>query len=299
VGTTFAQTLVAVAGRSKSRGLNFSPYLNFSYIQNPHGVTYSSSIDPNADATAPTGWSQLVDITGISTTWAEVGSFSITGATAPEYRGSYHVYLRCKQTHEDAGDIKVRATFRPSTGSATLYTDEKPTLVVGSPHMIDLGIIEFGSGTSIMSGDEVESAQIRVEHWSDIATQIHMTYYDLILFPVDEWTGIYNTTTNDWEMSLYADTLLDIDATSTFRTQRAVLRRLHSGPTDPKTGIGQEFFVGEWTRQARGGPFLQANADQRLWFLFARGTTFLADFRPKFNVKVYRNSRYLTMRGDE
>ena len=83
--------------------------------------------------------------------------------------------------------------------------------------------------------------------------------YDLVLMPVDEWAGDFIDLVNDTDSVIANQALLDADSIShPKRFLRALART-----------VGDAIFA-VYQAIANGAHILQANEDQRLWFLTAR-----------------------------
>lgn len=286
----FTASDVMISGRSKSRGDNFTPYLNYSTIQNAPGITLTPGWGVlTVDSTTPTGYSCQKTIAAISIDWAGMGNFSMGTDIAKEYRGVYHAYLRMKQVGGAIGDVYHKIRYWGFVGSSYTDTEAKTVDVTDASHLIDFGIIELGSKSSLSPTDYAVGSKIEVMYFQYTTDSIKTIYYDLILMPIDEWSGIYNTSEGGMALGIY--NLLDVDALGSPRTPRAFLRWSSGSMNDDQV-------LGEWQRFSRGGPLLQSNSDQRIWFLFSSGETYkVSEFGNKYSVDVFRNSRYLTMRG--
>ncbi len=306
-----ATAFVAAGLRSLSRGTNFTPYLNISSKQLPLGMIGETLGWPlSVSSLAPTGECLiLTDSIDYESVYYSFYRFRFDSSLAKEYRGTYHAYLRCQQTEGDAGDYSFRLKLYSADGSQPIYSSEaftEATDIGGTHnglHMLDLGIVGFGSNDNLISADTVSGASIEIQytHWNETSSEV--TLYDVVLIPIDEWCGIYTANIENYYSFLRQGTLLDLDATGSMRSQRAILREALSADLP----ISDEYLYGEWVKQARSGPLLQAKEDQRLWFLFCGHEQYFwdgtyhgiwqVDFGTKYSVRVYRNSRYLTMRG--
>jgi len=297
---TYTPDTVMVALRSLSRGDRFTPFINISDKQNEIGIVLNYPADgAMSDASyTPTGRLFTWDYTGATADWVIMLIVSFDSTLAREYRGSFHAYVRVKTAAVNE-DFKIRLACRSSMGSAPIYSEEVrpiPTTTAVETQIFDMGIINLGQNTAFTDSDVIEGARIDIEYFQDDAGNIVTYYYDLILLPVDEWIGTYHI--DSLQYKLENEYYLDIDATRNPRNSRCLLRRYYNGyiglpPYDP-------YVIGEWNRQSRGGPYLQANADQRLWFFsFSQFEfSYILSWRNKYIGHVYRASRYLSMRGN-
>lgn len=288
-------TCVIAGLRSKSRGENFSPYLNFSPKQNPFGVAVSYPAYLIADSSAPTGYKLVLSITQEVDDWTTTrGKITLGFQIANEYIGSFHAYCRYAVPTGDDDDFNMRLAYSLHSTGPWNYTNP-----LSLPYtylnicVADFGIIELG-GTSLAYGEKINNIYFEVEYLHTVDTNSILWLYDLILIPTDEWAGLYRTPTNDYTGVLGGISILDIDPIGSPRSPRALLRSRNGGE------LLLEDYQSEWIKMTRGGPFLQINSDQRLWFTalnIAENGMMRAFMMQKMMVKIYKAQRYLTMRG--
>lgn len=291
-----------VGSRSLSRGENFSPYLNFSDVQIQNGVTaYGNFTD---DTETPTGRCAYFLNSLLAEDWyTDYPLLTITYPTTSQYQGTFHAYLRVKQIVGNYGDFTVRLKY--SINGLTTETKCPASLIPNSNggqalNVIDCGIIALGTN-SFGYGDSINTIQFRLELKHNVATASTVEVVDLILMPCDEWIGAYKAPSMGYTtVSLNFANVLDVDAVGNPRLPRAILRL--SNEVD--AGELNEQFISDYIKMTRGGPFLQVNADQRLWFTtFSEsednlGNHYMTAYPSAvYDVRVYIANRYLTMRG--
>lgn len=250
--------------RSQSRGSAFTAYLNCSDEQNPPGVTaavgantaFANHID------APTGRAMVHTTTGAST-WTDECIFTLSSTIARDYYGSYHAYLRAWQVDWDTeiGEVLVRLQVRTGSGGVTFTTDHEPFRNLNDWQLLDFGGLDIPASEVLSFSDLPDEAELVVQIWSSISS-LTVKMYDLILMPVDEWAGDFVDKALEDDSGVTNGYLLDVDSvTYPKRDIRSMVR------TADATG----FVRSVYQPNAAGPAMLQANADQRLWFLTARG----------------------------
>lgn len=284
---------IVIGLRSKSRGKDFSAYLNFAPKQNPLDVNFfydAASVTLNSDTTSPSNYN-ISRATSAIISYGAIAGFVFSSDAAIQYRGRYRAYLRHKQTGGAEGDVRIRLGIQTAR-NIEIYTEGKFTHTLSQVVLLDMGVIDFGTNYILTPDDYVEHSKIILYQETLTASSITMYYYDLILIPADEFIGVYNTVGTSWFERLILGNYLDIDSIGNPRAQRAIMRRYTD---DYATG---NMMIAEWEYQTRDGPIFQSNSNQRLWFLFSSGAVFNAIFHSKIIGKLYRVSRYLSMRGN-
>ena len=110
--------------------------------------------------------------------------------------------------------------------------------------------------------------------------------YDLILLPVDEWAIDVQTQASGLHDDIQTLTYLDIDSVGVPKVDARTILRLKADDT----------AVVEWIRISSGASILQANVDQRLWFLMDNiGGGALIEIAN--TIQAFNNWRYQAMRG--
>lgn len=288
-----AQTVV-MGLRSLSRGENFNAYLNASDVQTTPGIQFSAMTGAAAfadDLNAPTGRAVLAD--SVNTTMELVGWWYISGGIAKEFLGTYHAYLRVKQTTAATGTVKVK--LRTKVGYSNIYTD--PVAIVTGEIMsyLDMGQLTIPFADVMLSDDSMSGA-IYIAVYASIETTEDFYIYDLILIPADEWSGSCTAYDEYGNSILYYGTGLDVDAIRNPKKLRSALY-----DTDPIHGSkSTTFYRGEIQHIYSGDPIFQANADQRLWFFSVYSYGGSASYIENCGaIRTERSARYLLMRGVE
>lgn len=300
---------VLVGGRSLSRGTVYTPFLNWSDEQNPGNVTVASAGVSAfaANATLPTGRA-LVTSFGAASGYALQGSIQIgglgIGTTTPgEWDGDYHCYMRYVGSGAGAnGQMNAYVRFVSGvTGSQMIYsTPAQPMRIATTVNILDLGTVHLPVG--IPRSATNRTYQLMMELWVNnlIAAARTATWVDLILFPVDEWFGLFEeniTAASTTGLPLTTLDYLDISSLSFYQEDITSIVRF-----DDNSAIGPQpisTFV-PYTPQPMT---LQCNKEQRLWFLFFQSPalTGLPRTSPPHlaaSIRILRMSRYQSMRGD-
>lgn len=296
-------TNIAVGLRSKSRGEDFSAYLNYSDVQIQNGIYAMGNF--TADADAPTGRVSYITSTVLEDEWVQsYPALYIYNTVSSQYQGMFHAFLRVKQITGNYGDFTLRLNY---TLGNLFFPSKCPAVVVpagvGSTlNVLDYGLINLGT-SSLGYDDNLGTVIFIFEYKHNVATQSTVEIVDLILIPCDEWMGFFKSPTpfkTYMPNVLTQGNILDIDATGNPRLSRAILR------LDNEADVGElnEQFISEYVKMTRGGPFLQVNSDQRLWFSTyyededADGN-YIAVAYPQalYSIRTYVANRYLTMRG--
>jgi hypothetical protein len=282
--------------RSTSRGDNFSAYLNIAptfYI--PVDVT----VDTGTDTTFFVGFNPRTPANG----YAQYTSSNLDGSpitrvsftfvnNVRDYYGTYHVFLRMYQTNGDAGDIEIRLKVITGSGGSPFYSRIVSPKADNDWEVIDLDAITLG-GNSI-NFDEIcdqTSIEIQLANVSNVSRTVY--FYDLILIPTDEWIGDFTDKTNNGNsiIGYFNDDkhLIDIDSITNLRKQgRSVIRN------------EDDYISSIYEYSTNGHAMLQANSTQRLWVFsmsYGISNTWVSYPEVAWNIQVYKNQRYLSMRG--
>jgi hypothetical protein len=279
--------------RSLSRGSGFIAYLNISDEQNPSYVSVTlNTTDTNFanDITAPTG-RRATYAPGANRTLDTEVTVSIDASFASHFHGIFHAYLRCEQNGGSAGDVGARLIINDMVGN-TAFTN------FGGANwreLLDLGRFRIPA-YEIPSGEfPALNITLTLELSNSNAPTADLYLYDLILVPVDEWSIDTYENFNSGDTSVSQITNInhyDIDSI-TFPRQaiRSVRKAL------PNNGVTDAYIA-----VTSGEAILQANSNQRLWFLASRVHNFTlprqAEHEIAHSVELVTSQRYLGMRGD-
>lgn len=284
-----SQTLV-MGLRSLSRGENFNAYLNASDVQNPDGIHFAPIVSSSSfadDTNAPTGRSLLVDFTG---TMRNVGWWHISADIAPEYLGTYHAYLRVKQTTAATGTVKLK--LRTKVGYSNIYTDPVAITTGEIITYLDMGQLTIPFAETIIPSDTFDGS-VYIALYASIENTEQFYVYDLILIPADEWAASC-TAYDEYGNSLYYyGSGVDVDAIRNPKKTRSSLNNIYNEAQ--KSGY---FYSGEVKHIFSNDPIFQANSDQRLWFfaIYTYGSS--ASYIENCGaIRTERSARYLLARG--
>lgn len=284
----YANQLI-LATRSLSRGADFSAYLNVSDEQNAPGMTATpgGALAFGNDYLAPTYRSITWATAAVAT--ATIVDITLQTLIARQYYGRFHVYGRVKASIAD----QFTASLRVYGGSGNEYIEKTAKLVdtTNTYHVIDWGEIVLPLSAAIGPSDVSDQTILRViaNHLRAVADTFVL--FDLILMPVDEWSGHFIDRAVTSSSALRSDTYFDLDSVGLPRNdRRSLLRQNASGN-----------IQAEW-QPIQNGPFvLDAEGGQRIWSFAIRESAanqYVAD--PAFLVSAQLTAvkRYWSMRGD-
>lgn len=287
--------------RSRSRGTDFSPFLNAADEQHQPGVnclggnavfeedTYDGGIYGASPSKIFSVWS-----TPAQPAFTALVQWVIDSQYASQYKGTYNVFLRYAQSVATDAVFTVRLSYTSGGLSGSVQEVTGPIVLNAddvnfkSKHLVSIGTISFleDAGPDDVLGDIVIELQARA------AAAQTLIVYDLVLMPTDEWFGVY-TAIGGRDDGLNEGFMVDIDGgISVPKTPtRAVLR-------DTENGMRVD---SRWSIIQNGPPILQAGADQALFFLFDQyeaGQNHALSFHGSLHsIQVQAQGKYLSMRG--
>lgn len=300
VGPDIGFDRLLVGLRSLSRGSRFTPYINISDEQNDPGLALSV-VGPNtvwaADTTTATGRNATYTSPGASGSRSEI-FISFANDLIPEYHGTYRIFLRAKQeVGTTVGQVRVRLQYN-FPGGRPIYTPYQSFAYVNSREILDFGRLTIPCVQALPT-EQISGNSINI-YVAYSANGVSIYFYDLIVFPVDEWAGSFDFGSNDrqylgdcifWSQGRY----LDIDSIG---NPRFFLRALLNNANITYGGISSNYRT-----IANGPAILQANRAQRLWFLSmwhssTANDNIDSDPEEAGHVQVFRQQRYFSSRGD-
>lgn len=284
--------------RSTERGSAFSSYLNVSNEQNPFGVTVTAGATTtiDADVSAPTGWRGTFAPAGVEAMLTRI-TFTLGPTIARDYYGTYHAFVRANRTAGAAADIGIRLQISAGSGGVIYTTETKYLQTTTIFELLDFGQVSIPPAGVLKTTELGDSTEIRIQASAASGTP-DLRLYDLILIPVDEYAidavDKANETDSDVGRSGSKDKYLNLDSlTNPKENIRALVQIFGSG-----------FVTSIYGPIAPGELFLQANKEQRLWFLAAKtsatGTAFYWISPPEIShsIQILKNERYLSVRGN-
>jgi len=252
-----------IAGlRNLGRGADFIAYLNCSDEQNPNGVTAADGANTSdvADIDHPTGRSMEHTTTG-SSAWTDECTFTLGPTVARDFYGTYHAFLRAQLESftNDVEDVRIRLQVRTGSGGVKKTTDWLNFPNCNDWQLLDFGRVVIPASGVLGASDLGDEAALVVQIWSSEATLV-VNLYDLILIPTDEWAGDFTDNAYEDDSGVSNDKLLDVDSVGLPKVDiRSMVREADS-----------DFITSIYLPVTPEPAILQANADQRLWFLTAR-----------------------------
>lgn len=288
-----------IAGlRSYDRGELFKAYINFADEQNDDGITVAAGTNSAfaADVTTPTGRRITYSAVAGDTSFVDRATIQLGASIIQDYYGIYHAFFRGKQHSGSAGDIDVRLQIRTGSGGITKTTTSKQFQTTNDWQLLDFGQVRIPT-SSILNSDEIGDENIIAVQMKNTSGGSRTIYlYDLILIPVDEWAldSVDKANTSDSIIGRLNDIprLLDVDSLTSFKRDIRTL---------VKTTDINGFVIANYNAITNGSAILQANANQRLWFLSAKygaSDEWVSEPWVVHSVNFYKNERYLGLRGD-
>jgi len=285
--TTTDNVVFIVGLRSTSRGVTeFTSYINL-YGQNPDNIVRTLlGTTAVANVTYPAGGALRVTVASASSA-SDLSIFriDIDSTIAPEYFGVYHAYVRfASLSNVSSLEFNLSVGFSSSVFSATTFFENTGFIAPErlTDEYIDLGQVSIAPDSiDAIPGDITLNGIIN--YTTTAATNIE--FLDLILIPVDEWA--VNLTAAGYGAQI-------IDADSIRNPKRVIDSTVRNILDGLKTGN---------VLSANNGPvILQSNSQQRLYFFAyidgsAATDTIVTDFIKR--ILVWRNGRYLSLRGDQ
>ena len=269
--------------RSKSRGEDFSAFLNVTDHNLPPGITFSIfGLYRAYVRNAPSG--ECAFIENAPASWNTYFYWTLDNSIACQYHGVFRAFMRGYQSSGSAGDIKIKLRYYYT--STTHYTETNPVpfryLIDGE--YIDLGRIELPP--SNYSHDIIEDQiGIGLQLYGNTTSDCYL--YDLILIPIDESSGEY-----------FLENILGVTSNS---------RKFHFGTLYPKTrdmafvtNTATGYVTNYYQSIQSQSPFLQPNSDQKMWFFMSYYyTSWYSSSRLLDKITVRKYQRYLSARGDK
>jgi hypothetical protein len=270
---------------------DFTAYFNAADEQNPAHLTVAVAGQGAFanDVQTPTG--RKVTVTNSVAAWTTQTSFTIPPAFGNQYFGAFRVFIRGHQTSGVAGDVALRLEYGLS--GAVVYTKEAEFKSTSNWAVLDFGKVTFPTGPVLAS--EASGLYINIQSYGDASVDFDI--YDLILIPIDEWAihalaPIIGSQIGDRGDSSYGN-YLDIDSITSPK---------HSLRTIIKQGVDDSASLA-YMPFGNKSAILQNGILQRLWFLqaydYSQNTGDpLAKHEVVNSIRLSRNQRYLSMRGD-
>jgi hypothetical protein len=287
------QSRVVIGLRSLDRGDDFTAYINLADEQNPTNLNVVLGAGPifANNVISPTG--RVVQFTtGATGTERLRVTAYLTHPLVLDYYGQYHIYVRMKQTSGAANSIEFH--IRLENDARQYFRSESVFLeTLNDWEILDFGVIQIPSRPI----EDFEEQLIGIKIYSTDPAAAGVDLYDIVLIPVDEWAidtsdiTDYNTKSSIGRQNTRGPLKLRIES---IKDKTNIVSVLLSVATD--------LVSSSWISIPNGRSILQANSDQRLWFLSFRGVTgtdelysnpYTAD-----RVLLYRNQQYWSMRGD-
>lgn len=290
--------------RSLNRGENFSPFINLQDEQNPEGITITlaTSATNVVDVTTATGRHSLYSPAGINAMQEEI-RIGFTRDAALQYYGTYRMMVRGRQSSGALDTLYMQIEHKVNTYVTLKWSPIRQfTSTTLDWQIIDFGQWQLPGFTDVNDDEGVTGLELVINCQSTSGTPGDLIFYELILWPIDEWAvetfdvsldGVQGWVGGDrgtgrtWRY-------LSVDSLG---YPKRVLRSISK--------ISDTDIRSVWRPITNGPAILQANADQRLWFLSLRNDD--VGSLPEYQyhsepyvgstILVKKSQRYLSMRG--
>jgi hypothetical protein len=283
---------VIVGLRSLSRGEDFTPYLNLADEQNNANITVSTYVAAAFanDITASSG--RCIDDTPAAVL-SQAALVRMSGSLVPQYTGTFRVFVRAQQLTGVVGNIGLQFRAYYSTNEQLMISETIYFESLNSWQIFDFGLLTIPS-----QGPDDQSNFISLWIYSIGNASDTCRYYEIILMPVDEW-AIDAIDTNNGARTYNGDRsavddsyLLHIDSLTYPKQFRTLIREYST-----------LYITNRWLSITPQPAVIQANADQRLWFLSTRYSVIGGSTNQRsepfvaHNASLIASQRYLLMRG--
>jgi hypothetical protein len=279
--------------RSTARGDDFRSFLNVSDEQNMPGVMTLTGVGAfSDDPTAPTGRSYSYTFAAPSTDTG-LAYIVLQDPLAGQYVGQFRLFLRVVRS--GVADT-LAMSVRTSIGGLTTYlkiSDYVTVYASGERVILDMGLFSFPQIDSYSGSDaediDIIYISIRGSSTGGVGT---IKIYDLALIPVDECAVEIIAPTRGTTVSGLCGTSLTVDSVVNQKRALTALRR------DIDAGYG---ITTKWLTVGRGPLVWQPEEEQRWHILTMRVgpplNNELSDPEVTSTIQMYRNNRYMSMRG--
>jgi hypothetical protein len=203
--------------RDVSDSPNFQGFINLSQRQNNAGIlvqVVGALASFTTDVTAPSGQAVTYN-PGAADPLDKAALITIDQSIANDYRGSFHAYLRAKQTGGSAGSLGLQLRFYDQDFTQAGYTSDVAYFEnTNNWQVLDMGEVEIGGSFS----DSDLAYRTYFEIWGVTGNSAdNARLYDLILIPIDEWFGDFvdkdlSTFSMLGGLSDFGDRYADIDS---------------------------------------------------------------------------------------
>lgn len=293
---------VFLGTRSNSRGEDFTAYLNISDVQNPPGITVTASGYGSSFVNAPEAPTRRAISYTPALTTDSVVAITIGNSVADQYYGTYRVFLRYRVLAGGAlNGQSFYITIRDAMTYAAYYTTKTSAVQVRYYELADLGIINIPLNDKTYrdggASEQPYDFDIIVYSTGTALPTTTTLLYDLVLMPIDEWSGEFDARYQDVTGDVLSNfVILDIDSVTVPKIDLRAISKWNELSTN--TG-----YRSAWKTISSNPASLQANATQRLWMLSDQSTGYLTSHQRVFfqeycyAIQAYKKQRYHTMRG--
>ncbi len=271
--------------RDNDRGSSFTAYINVKTADNPSGVSVTTSTDTAyyTYSISPTGF--LIRYTSISsTTFEERFNVQFTSAIANQFYGRFRLFVRVNIGNV-GGTTQIRyKLYAPLTNPVVIATSTLAftgqTKTITNPQtLIDLGYIQIPPTNLVRQSENFGSFAISIE--AVTVNTYTLDFYDLILLPVDEWSGTFTSVA----YTDVASATVDIDSITYPKYELRALQKTLAGTRIDKV----------LSAVYRNSASLPANTSTNIWFV--QGDNIVGYDVNIAQIQISRQQRYLGLRS--
>ena len=291
---------VIISSRTLSRGACFSPWLFAGNSQNPDGVTVE--FDATGWTALPYFATQVSSPTGLVVK-ADVSDahdddilckIILDSTIANQYYGTFMIWALARQTGGGVDDVTFGLNIITSSGD----NDDDPTYNIVD---IDPSTYSTGGGGGIRVLTYLDTVTIaptglidtgldvgRLEFIIPIDATGDATSFEfesLILMPVDEWCGEFESLDDSFDNALLEDKALVVD---TLRPKRQLISYLEK--------VSEGIIAIPWSNKVNDYANLDKRKEQRLWFFNIANNAYYS-FAICNLVDIDAAMRWITNRG--
>jgi hypothetical protein len=290
---------IIVGTRTRTRGLNFTSFINFAGGQNDSFVTVTLGVHTGSSNSPYTATGSFLKWTA-TTIFETIVTVSIPAPQSADFIGRFRAFVRMGQESVGAPSTpSVQLTVQ--AGASGVIVANSPVIGLGGITQVydavDLGIIEIPA--DLIGSDSLGTLSFILQGILDQSSVI-VDLYDLILIPADEWSGEFDNG-NVGSLSTIAafgnngidNVYLDIDS---IRLPKRMIRSLSFQQNANMSGY--------YEPRSAGPALLQANSAQRVYMLMIRDRTATTagwyNSLPSMasSIQLKKQQRYISARGN-
>lgn len=281
-GNNWTQANTMLIGlRSIERGATFEPFLD---------PEVSASGTQVADLSLSASGSYVSNAVNLTTYTLAAQYLPSRKGLVHDYYGTYRIFLRYAFYDTDQV-VTVKLELINFSALLSTVSEEKVlrdvTSTKGFARLLDMGQFTIGIQNFLNLNELGDDVHFNLYTKSSASSQT-LKLFELILIPVDEWTGYFEDTSHSG--GLTNNNSLDIDSASFFKRKLRSMVKYR----------GSELVTAAWRPSASGPLTVQAGKQQRFYFLSElwNGEYMASPFTQVHQVQLYTHERFLGLRGN-